>query len=133
MTQATMKSLVLISFTLMLSFGCGNLGTSYDGDLLGRFIFTAYDTLGNSVIYGTLGLYQSGAEIAGFWKLQNGESGDLEGSIDSTQMNLNLNPGFVDNNLILQGTLAGKRYSGLWQKIGFPGVIAQGHFDALKQ
>lgn len=60
-------------------------------------------------------------------------SGELEGLLRDDTLSLNLNPGFVDNNLFLLGIFTVRTYAGKWEQVGFPGVMAQGSFFALQQ
>ena len=128
-----MRSPLMICFVLTVAVACHDQGTSYKGNPFGKFSYTAYDTLGNAIYSGSLVLYQEGTEITGYWEFQDGRSGDLDGTIQGTEMSLNLNPGFIDNNLLLHGTLSGNTYSGVWQQVGFPGIMDQGSFTAVKQ
>ena len=127
-----MRSILFLS-SLMLVVACHDQGTSFDGDMLGRFTYTAYDTLGTELYHGTLILFQNDSKITGAWQFADGRSGQLEGIVRSSELNLDLNPGFVDNNLLLQGTMSDGTFSGSWQQIGFPGIMDRGSFTALRQ
>ena len=117
----------------MLIVACQDQGTSFDGDMLGKFTYTAYDTLDTELYHGSLMLFQSESKISGAWQFEDGRSGQLEGIVRSTEMSLNLNPGFVDNNLLLQGTISDGTFSGSWQQIGFPGIMDRGSFRAIRR
>lgn len=127
-----MKSILFLPL-LMLIVACQDQGTSFEGDMLGKFAYTAYDTLGAELYHGTLLLFQNDSKIAGAWEFEDGRSGKLEGTVQSADLSLNLNPGFVDNNLLLQGTISAGTFSGSWQRVGFPGIMDRGSFTALKQ
>ncbi len=118
---------------LMLIVACQDQGTSFDGKMLGKFAYTAYDTLGTELSHGTLTLFQNDSKITGAWQFEGGRSGKLEGTVRSTELNLNLNLGFIDNNLLLQGTISDGTFSGLWQQIGLPGIMDRGLFTAIRQ
>lgn len=126
---------ILLVFTLfLLAFGaCSDKGTSSDEMLVGSYAYSAFDSLGTKITTGTLTLLLDGERITGAWRFTDGRSGDLVGSVSKGVISLNLNPKFIDNNLILRGTLAGNVFSGVWQHIGYPGVMAQGTFTARRQ
>jgi hypothetical protein len=128
-----MKPPFMLLPVLLLVCACRDQGTSFQGSVLGKFNYTAYDTLGTELYRGSIVLFQLDSEITGTWKFEDGRSGELEGTIRDGDISLNLNPGYVDNNLLLQGSLSGSKFSGWWQQIGFPGIMGQGRFIALKQ
>jgi len=125
-----MKSILLV--LPMLIVACQDQGTSFDGDMLGKFTYTAYDTLDTELYHGSLILFQSDSKISGAWQFEDGRSGQLEGIVRNAELNINLHPGVVDNNLLLQGTLSDGTFSGSWQQIGFPGIMDRGSFTAIK-
>lgn len=127
-----MRSILFLS-TLMLIAACQDQGTSFDGNMLGKFTYTAYDTLGTELYYGTLILFQNDSKITGAWQFEGGRSGQLEGIVRGTELNLNLNPGFVDNNLLLHGIISDGTFSGAWQQVGLPGIMNRGSFTAIRQ
>ena len=100
----------------------------------GRFIYTAFDSAGVEILDGTLELYmESENAISGSWRFSDGNSGLLEGRLSGNNFFLNLNPGYVDNNLYLNGRLSESALQGTWEKIGFPGVLDRGTFVAIRQ
>lgn len=111
---------------------CEDLGTSYPGSSLGTFAYRAFDTLKVEVARGTLALYGSDSTVTGHWRFEDGRSGALEGIAKNSGIVLNLNPGYIDNNLILHGTLARDTIAGIWEQIGFAGVMASGTFRAVR-
>jgi hypothetical protein len=82
-------------------------------------------------------------QIAGRWQLelihptaspigpQVGE-GELLGMIEEEAFWINLNPEYADNNVYLLGTLGDDALEGVWQFLGFPGVLGSGTFEARK-
>jgi hypothetical protein len=56
----------------------------------------------------------------------------LVGTANGNDLVLNLNPHYIDNNLFLLGTLTLDTFAGTWEQIGFPGVMAQGTFIAVR-
>lgn len=81
--------------------------------------------------------------IAGRWQLeqvrptsspigpQTGE-GELVGMIEEAEFWINLNPEYADNNVFLVGTSGDDGLKGVWQFLGFPGVLGRGTFEAHK-
>jgi hypothetical protein len=59
-------------------------------------------------------------------------SGNLVGHFEGDKIGLNLNPDYIDNNVLLAGTIYYWGISGAWNYIGFPGVLNQGTFRAVR-
>jgi hypothetical protein len=117
---------------LLLFESCQDLGTSYAGSFLGTFSFRSFDTLKVEVAQGTLSLFENNSTVSGHWSFADGRSGELEGTASNNDLSLNLNPHYVDNNLLLRGTIARDTFAGTWEQIGFPGVMARGTFVAVR-
>lgn len=93
---------------------------------------------------GTLIISQiDSAQIQGSWQLaainnaqktgpQNG-SDSLSGVFKKGAVSINLNPNFVDNNVVLQGTISSDGFNGKWEWIGFAGVLNSGGFNAVRK
>ena len=123
-------------FLLLFSISaicCKDNGVAVPGVLLGTYTYNGYDSGGTLVVRGTLVLSREDSNIGGNWYFNDGRSGSLEGLLDEQEISLNLNPGFVDNNLLLHGTFGGSMISGNWEQVGFPGVMAQGTFTAIRR
>lgn len=120
------------AFPLLIS-ACDDAGTSSDAAGHRAYQYSAFDTLGNTLARGTLWLQFDRSKVTGTWKLDDNRSGELEGLLRNDTLSLNLNPGFVDNNLFLLGVFTVRTYAGKWEQVGFPGVMAQGSFFALQQ
>jgi len=60
-------------------------------------------------------------------------SGELIGSIIKGEVYINLNPNISDLNVILKGTIEGKRFHGTWRFNGYAGAINQGTFEATRK
>ena len=73
------------------------------------------------------------SNVAGAWQFNNQDLQQLEGQFSEGKLTLNLNPRFVDNNLFLVGVMEGRKYSGNWSQVGFPGVMAEGTFVAERK
>jgi len=56
----------------------------------------------------------------------------LAGRVDGRSVTINLNPGWVDNNVILAGTVVDGRIEGQWTWITFAGPTTTGTFVATK-
>jgi hypothetical protein len=108
---------------------------------LGEYQYTAYDESGAKVVEGRLSLTsRDGDQLKGSWELKQVGgpkrigpqigSGDLIGSVNGAEVNLDLNPNMNDNNVNLRGRVEGKRYTGTWSFNGFAGRISSGRFEA---
>jgi hypothetical protein len=108
---------------------------------LGEYQYTGYDESGAKIVEGRLSLTsRDGDQLKGTWELkQTGESkrigpqvgsGDLIGSVQGSEVALDLNPNMNDNNVNLRGKVEGKRYTGTWSFNGFAGRISSGRFEA---
>jgi len=124
---------VFILLCSLSSICCKDGGVAVQGDLLGTYTYNGYDEGGTLIIRGTLVFSREDSIVAGTWSFNDGRSGNLEGRTDNGSIYIDLNPGFVDNNLLLNGTFAGTMISGQWEQIGFPGVMAQGTFTAVRR
>ena len=60
-------------------------------------------------------------------------SGELIGSIIKGEVYINLNPNISDSNVVLKGTIDGKRFHGTWRFNGYAGAINQGTFEATRK
>jgi hypothetical protein len=129
-----MKNLFLCAgLVLVLLCACEDAGAPSDPGDLGTFNFIARDTSGTPVMRGILVLHADDTTITGSWQFDDDRSGVLKGIISNGTMYLNLNPGWVDNNLFLHGTMTWVIYSGQWEQVGFAGVMARGTFSAIKK
>ena len=109
----------------------------------GSYTYQAYDTLGNIIVQGWLAFeIVDSSRFEGKWHLnninkrddvglQNGE-GELIGSIDQSSIWLNLNPGWADHNVFLEGTVQDHSIQGKWIWTTFIGVTNWGSFKAVK-
>jgi hypothetical protein len=152
MTRWVSATLVLL---LMLSAGCDEAGgvNGSDSRPPGAMSYSGYDDLGRRVVTGWIVFdipnIQDGPpiplEFNGTWELralvdpgrvgpQNG-SGVLAGQITDSGVVVDLQPGQLDNNVALTGTLtaggpAPMRYEGVWRWVTLTGVRASGTFSA---
>jgi hypothetical protein len=58
--------------------------------------------------------------------------GVLMGTVEANHITINLNPGWHDANVQLDGVLTGNRYAGEWIYSTLAGVRSQGLFEATK-
>lgn len=137
-----MKSLILFlsAFSLFLFSSCGD--DSPTSSSSATYKYTGFDSTGNKIISGYLWVESTDtSSVRGRWnfKLVRYEenlgpqigSGNFDGHKDTRgSMQLNLNPGYIDNNVILDGSLLNSHYGGSWSYIGFPGIINRGTFEA---
>lgn len=138
--KAVIISFALISF--MLFFSCGD--DSPTDSSMTTYKYTSYDSTGNKIISGYLWIDSvDSSTVKGRWdfKLVHNEDnlgpqigkGSFEGVKGSDgNMSLNLNPGWIDNNVLLIGSFQNSHYSGDWKYVGFPGIINSGSFEARR-
>jgi hypothetical protein len=110
----------------------------------GAYGYTGFDSTGVKIVTGWIKIvFEDSIHLSGEWELDKiGDpqnigpqvgSGKLLGSYDKSQIYCDLNPGYVDNNLILKGDYDDRKIAGEWNYVGFPGVINQGTFKAEKR
>lgn len=153
-----MKQLVLrlIAGVLVIAaWGCGPDSTGVPDGLEGSetgprgtgttYLYAGYDSSGREIVRGEIvvAVDDSGI-VTGSWNLESvGDpspmigpqvgQGKLVGRIEGTVFGAGLNPDMVDNNVVLLGTIAGDGITGIWEFIGFPGVLNQGTFSATRR
>ncbi|HUN65798.1 MAG TPA: hypothetical protein VMW43_06810 [Bacteroidota bacterium] len=110
----------------------------------GEFHYRAYDTGGTLISTGYCTItFTDSVSVTGNWHFEKVDTppnigpqtgdGKLAGLLSGGMLSVNLNPGYVDNNVFLRGQFTGTAYSGAWSWSGFPGVINRGTFRAVKQ
>jgi len=108
-----------------------------------RYQYAGYDHESRQVVKGFITIVRDESNsISGDWQLEaTGDpsgigpqvgSGKLVGAVDGERIWIGLNPDYVDNNVMLAGRISGSVISGTWEYVGFPGVLAQGTFRAVK-
>ena len=139
-----MRSLVIASFVMMtLLRGCFDSSTDNDEVPPGAYSYTAYDSSGVEVVTGWLDFdFVDEENIEGRWELKPVGSpenigpqigdGNLKGMIKENVISINLNPGWVDNNVVLYGDYAEESFSGNWQWVTFAGPTSGGTFEAVR-
>jgi len=110
------------------------------------YLYKGFDTNGILVVKGILNLSIGNSNrVQGNWNLQVVKlrptrklgpqigSGKLAGEIHDSKISLNLNPGWFDNNVRLNGQVTATNISGEWGYYGFAGKIVGGKFEAAKK
>jgi len=119
---------------------------------VGDYQYTGSDKKGDKIVEGRLSITsvesrriksEETIQIKGNWQLNkvgNQEqigpqvgSGELDGSIIEGEIYLDLNPNISDSNVILRGTIEGRRFHGTWNFKGYAGTINQGTFEATRK
>ena len=92
---------------------------------------TMFDSTGSNPVKGSIHLFRSNTtDFSGTWSLQNGQNGNLSGTISNLEVNINLNPNMIDDNTFLIGEFDGKSIEGKWIHTGIMGVNNKGTFIA---
>ena len=110
----------------------------------GAYAYTGYDSTGVEIVQGWIKFeFADKATLSGEWELDKiGKpqnigpqvgSGQLVGSFQNSQLYLNLNPQYADNNVFLACPYDDQKLEGKWTYSGFPGVINYGSFKAEKK
>jgi hypothetical protein len=146
-------------YLIILTLGCYVLACSAAKNLeqtkpfpVGDYQYTGYDRSGGKMVEGQLSITsvqsrriqsEETIQLKGSWQLNkvgNQEkigpqagSGELIGSIIKGEVYLNLNPYVSDSNVMLKGTVEGKRFHGTWSFNGYAGAINQGTFEARRK
>jgi hypothetical protein len=140
-TTAFVFGLILFGLT-----GCKDPGADSSAPPpAGRYEYYGYDSTGTPIVQGwfTIDLSDS-TNLIGEWQFtQIGEAqnigpqigkGKLSGGFrNDTTLWLGLNPEYMDNNVILNGTLHGNEYRGRWMYISFVGLTNSGTFIAVRK
>lgn len=124
-----------------LAIGCN--GQSVGPAPPGAFEYKSYDSLGTMIAQGWMVLIVDSARATGEWHFRKigdpknigPQTGDgfFEGQLLQGQLDLDLNPQYRDNNVLLSGSYDGETFAGNWDYVGFPGVINQGRFSAVRR
>jgi hypothetical protein len=149
-------SLLVIAAVLGLAtWGCGQEPTGVLDGLAdpetgargtsATYFYTGFDSSGREIVRGEIVVaVDDSGDVTGSWSLdavgdpppmigpQVG-AGSLVGRVVHSSFGANLNPDMVDNNVVLLGTIVADSITGIWEFIGFPGVLNQGTFSATKK
>ena len=130
---------------LVVLYSCEKNDSSLGIELgpAGSFTYQSYDSLGKLIVNGWLEFELiDSVKIEGTWRLNNIRNrddigpqygyGKLLGSISDSEIWMELNPQYVDNNMYLEGIKSDNYIEGKWYWISFPGVTNWGTFKASK-
>jgi len=126
--------IVAIMLGSLVAIGCNDSGVNTPA-MSGTYLYTGYASKSLRIVHKgwlTLDVTDS-SNVTGTWQFNGQDPGQLAGSFQEGMLRLNLNPQFVDNNLFLSGVVEGRRFSGSWAQVGFPGVMAEGSFVAERK
>lgn len=139
---------ILLSLSLLL-IACEDQGdflvvNPRTGGSPSEYGYTGYNSGGTLIIVGTILLaVNDSSSVSGTWSFERVFADDnvgpqlgtgrFAGSIQRASISINLNPGWVDNNVFLFGTIDGGHIRGKWIWDTFVGETAQGTFDAVKK
>ncbi|MGA3244173.1 MAG: hypothetical protein ABSE41_06140 [Bacteroidota bacterium] len=139
----------LFVLTLFLPFvACTDRGeqpveSQQPGGVPDKYIYKAYNSKGDLAVSGTMTLVGiDTTSVSGTWSFvevlpsekvgpQVG-TGNLTGTIQKSSISINLNPGWVDNNVFLQGTVSADSITGRWMWSTFIALTAEGKFQAIR-
>ena len=153
MKTAANPGLIILALACYI-FACSTPKTSEitGPSVVGDYQYTGYDKKGGKVVEGRLSITsvetkrirsEEVTQLKGNWQLkkvgtqehigaQEG-SGELIGSIDKGELDINLNPNISDANVYLHGTIEGRRFHGTWSAKGYAGAISEGTFEAIRK
>ena len=129
----------LLAISLIVFYSCED---SDPNSFPKSYKYTGYDSSWNKIIEGYLWIDNiDSIEVKGGWRfhlVSNSENigpqigqGKFEGTTNMRgTLSLNLNPGMIDNNVLLDCSMQlPYRIDGRWSYVGFPGVINWGRFE----
>lgn len=144
MVALLVRSITIASVVVMtLLRGCFDSSTDNSEIPAGAYCYTAFDSAGVEVVTGWLDFdFVDEENIEGTWELkpvgnpsnigpQTGE-GNLIGFIKASGIQMNLNPTWRDNNVVLFGEYSAEKFNGNWQWITFAGPSSGGTFKAVR-
>lgn len=150
-----MPARVVAAFFALTAWQCGSETTGVLDGLSDRetgtgradstYLYAGYDSSGREIVRGELVVIaDDSGDVTGSWNFtavgtpppmigpQVG-AGSLVGRIVYSSFGVNLNPDMADNNVVLLGTIDADRITGIWEFIGFPGVLNHGTFSAVRK
>lgn len=144
----TVMGILLFVLGLTAPIGCGDEGTGIDDRWLvvpaGAYAYSAFDGEGRAIIEGWFTMeFSDTGTVSGKWHFEaltdrqdighQAGDGQLRGALVDTILHVNLNPGWIDNNVILHGTLEDGTYRGTWDWVTYAGVTNHGQFEAVRR
>jgi hypothetical protein len=150
---------IAVPYLIILSLCCYVLACSASNSTeqtkpfpTGDYQYTGYDSDGGKMVEGQLSITsvesrrirsEESIQLKGNWTLNKTGSqekigpqvgsGEFVGSIIKGELYLNLNTNMADNNVMLKGTIEGKRFHGTWSFNGYAGPINKGTFEAVRK
>lgn len=146
--KITVLLMLLSFFTSFMFIGCqdsGEIVATIPSVGVHIYRYTGYYANGNKIVAGgiVLNIKEDGT-LTGTWALEKTGSsgginigpqigtGQLTGTIEGAKASINLNPEYVDNNVILDGEFRNGQFVGTWTNITFRGPWVHGDFEAIK-
>lgn len=138
----------MISRAIYLIIICIFLFSCEDDIPLGAYKYTGFDSVRTAIVSGWLLFeYEDSTRLSGVWSLDAIGSttnigpqvgtGKLTGGNDNGTVWVNLNPGWVDNNVLLAGEFkddsVNKLFTGKWNYSGVGGPINYGTYSSIKE
>ena len=126
---------------IILFINCENNKAVINATTTDAFFYQSYDSTGILIVKGWLSLNRiNSTQFNGDWSLEKigntdnigPQLGDgvLIGVMQSNNISINLNPGTVDNNVILNGVITDGVIEGSWHCITIAGATNWGTFRA---
>jgi len=133
------RSLIFIYALALVSCEANNSITGTRDS--GQYTYQAYDSLGTLIVSGVLSMNLADTDqVSGSWQMSNLNnrqdigpqtgSGKLSGTLNDSQLVIDLNPDFRDNNVILSAMNSSGSFEGKWTWISFIGPTNWGTFKA---
>jgi len=142
LSREFMRKLLAIAAFFLILIGCKE-DNSVQPVSSGPFQYTAYDTIGTPIVSGWMTInIQDSTQVTGEWHFNKVNDphnigphtgdGNFAGGFDNGRLYINLNPNYIDNNVILNGEFQTTTYSGTWIWSSFSGISNRGNFQAVR-
>jgi hypothetical protein len=140
--------ILLIPAAILSLAACADRGEQpvdslHPGGVPVSYRYRAYNAKGDLAVDGTFTLTSiDSATVSGTWSFvailpaekigpQTG-TGKLRGTIQKSSISIDLNPGWADNNVFLQGIISSDSIAGTWMWSTFAGPTSEGRFQAMR-
>lgn len=132
------NALTFVLLTFSLVWHCSS-STKPLGDH--EYNYIAYDSTGRPIVFGWIKIDISDSSlVTGSWYIKKYRTsintshtigdGTLRGTLKNDKIDIDLNPGRIDDNTVLDGKFDKDEITGKWNRISFPGITEQGSFIA---